>query len=351
MGKFNLSKIRGTEGLLNEDGGMKAGLGLLNDVSRGDMDLLYLDRRQIEKNKRNFYKIGEIESLAQSIADVGLKQPLEVKPIEGNKFELLSGERRLTAIDLLIEKGIWQKVIPCVVTVLDKIDLPLDEEEKEMYSIITTNREQRDYTDGEIARELQELRRIYKKLKDQGVERLKKADGSEVELKGKREREVLSETLGISTGKVAQFDKVEHQGSPALMDVMLEDKISSNTAAQVADMPVEVQEDFLQKMQAQKKIEGKDLKKYQEEQKGLLSSEKEHATLQKREVEVPEGYCYLDGENWKQDTEGIRKQVRIGMLLQEEQYFQYLNVIRQLEELIKNGESVIGSTKENHHNL
>lgn len=58
------------------------------------------------------FDFGEIEQLAASIKDNGLLQPLRVKRIAANEeraaagfaFELIDGDRRLTAIELLVKK-------------------------------------------------------------------------------------------------------------------------------------------------------------------------------------------------------------------------------------------------------
>lgn len=55
------------------------------------------------------FDFGEIEELAKSIKANGLLQPLRVKRVAGREdgklFELIDGDRRLTAIELLLKKG------------------------------------------------------------------------------------------------------------------------------------------------------------------------------------------------------------------------------------------------------
>lgn len=75
--------------------------------------------RQIQKNPNNHYSISGIESLAESIKQYGLLQPVHVMETETG-YRLLGGERRLTAIDTLIEDASvpdWTEdtLIPCVI--------------------------------------------------------------------------------------------------------------------------------------------------------------------------------------------------------------------------------------------
>ena len=123
MPKFNKELFRGLDSLKadqTEEPTLKVGAGLLNDKSKNDLKISYLNRDDIEKNEMNKYSIAEINSLAWSLDHTGLIQPLHVKAMENGKYKLLGGERRLTAIDQLIadpENTKWTQdsLIPCVV--------------------------------------------------------------------------------------------------------------------------------------------------------------------------------------------------------------------------------------------
>lgn len=52
------------------------------------------------------FDFGEIEELARSIKENGVLQPLRVKRHGKEQFELIDGDRRLTAIELLMKKGV-----------------------------------------------------------------------------------------------------------------------------------------------------------------------------------------------------------------------------------------------------
>ena len=64
-------------------------------------------------NDRKKFVSGDLESLAASIKDSGLAQPITVRPIESetHKFEIVAGERRFRAISEILEWG----TIPAIV--------------------------------------------------------------------------------------------------------------------------------------------------------------------------------------------------------------------------------------------
>ena len=204
MSKFNVNAIRGFSSLGKEEEidepvqRTKLGEGLLNAASKAlyadSIYLEYIPRDQIDVNEKNFYTIGDVSSLKESIYTCGLGQPLIVKKLEKGRYRLLSGERRLTAIDQLIQEGKWKTEIPCVLQDFEKINLPmLSDEQKEMYCVITTNREQRDYKDADLMNEIMHLKKIYTELRKAGVDDIlvgldEKGDEIHRQVKGKKRR-------------------------------------------------------------------------------------------------------------------------------------------------------------------
>ena len=150
MGKFKMKPLNGydenkeTEKELEkqtEVPKLKLGAGLLSDASKETikMELTQIPRDKIQKNPKNKYSIKGIESLAESIRVYGLGEPLNVKELPDGNYMLLGGERRITAIDRLIDnKEIkdWNEytLIPCVVKDIEKIKLDLSKKNKEKYT-------------------------------------------------------------------------------------------------------------------------------------------------------------------------------------------------------------------------
>ena len=114
MGKFKMKPLNGydenkeTEKELEEQTEvpkLKLGAGLLSNVSKETikMELTQIPREKIQKNPKNKYSIKGIDSLAESIRVYGLGEPLNVKELPDGNYMLLGGERRITAIDQLID--------------------------------------------------------------------------------------------------------------------------------------------------------------------------------------------------------------------------------------------------------
>ena len=231
-GKFKMPSIKDVEQEENKDvvvkEKFKVGAGLLSDISKGAvvMDVVNIPRDQIQKNPNNHYSISGIESLAESIKQYGLLQPVHVMETETG-YRLLGGERRLTAIDKLIaDAGVpdWTE--------------DLSPENKERYAIITSNREQRAYTDGDRYMEIQEWKKIIEELRSKGIEYINGVDNEgnekQVGIKGEKTRDILAQTTGMSRGQINNYEAVHNSGSEKLKDALLQGKISVSAAAKAA---------------------------------------------------------------------------------------------------------------------
>lgn len=273
-GKFKMPSIKDVEQEENKDvvvkEKFKVGAGLLSDVSKGAvvMDVVNIPRDQIQKNPNNHYSISGIESLAESIKQYGLLQPLHVMESE-NGYRLLGGERRLTAIDTLIKDDAvsdWTEdtLIPCVVKDAEDVKLDLSPENKERYAIITSNREQRAYTDGDRYMEIQEWKKIIDELRSKGIEYINGVDeeGNEkkVGIKGEKTRDILAQATGMSRGQINNFETVHNSGTDKLKDALLQGKISVSTAAKAAkDLTDEEQDCIAEAVEKGEKVSPADI--------------------------------------------------------------------------------------------
>lgn len=96
----------------------------------------------IETNAENFYSLPDIEDLAEDIDRQGLIHSLAVAKISSEKYKLISGHRRLTAIKLLIENGKWNnETVPCYVITAKKSDAEMN------LDLIMLNHTQRKYSE------------------------------------------------------------------------------------------------------------------------------------------------------------------------------------------------------------
>lgn len=90
---------RGLSSLINDDNNLQK---LIGNVKEGET-VLDIDVGQIKANPyqpRKEFDLDELQSLADSIKAQGLLQPVVVRKIAGNQYELVAGERRLRAAKL-----------------------------------------------------------------------------------------------------------------------------------------------------------------------------------------------------------------------------------------------------------
>ena len=157
------------------------------------MQVVMIPSRNIIPNPDNdeIYTIGNMDGLKDDIQQHGLRQPLEVIPVEGepNRYMLISGHRRWAACGILLACGDSRfDTLPCLIRESQgKLD--------DRIAFITANATARDLTDGERLAQ-------YEALKDALTK--KKAAG---QLEGKVRDEVCR-ILGLSTGAAARLNVI-----------------------------------------------------------------------------------------------------------------------------------------------
>lgn len=157
------------------------------------MQVVMIPSRNIIPNPENFeiYTLGDMENLRDDIRQNGLRQPLEVIPMEDETdcYMLISGHRRWAACSILSSCGESRfDALPCLIRESHgKLD--------DRIALITANATARDLTDGERLAQ-------YEALKDALTK--KKAAG---QLEGKVRDEVCR-ILGLSTGAAARLNVI-----------------------------------------------------------------------------------------------------------------------------------------------
>lgn len=107
---------------VNRRGGLGRGLAAL--IPPGEEGRATLEEISVSaiipnpRQPRGVFDDDEIEGLAQSIRDVGVLQPVVVRPLDGHQYELIAGERRLRA-----SKVAGRTKIPAVVRHTEDGDL------------------------------------------------------------------------------------------------------------------------------------------------------------------------------------------------------------------------------------
>jgi len=113
---------------------------------------LPLEKLQISKfNVRKKIQKEDLKLLADSIKEIGVLQPLIVKPLPEGKYEVIAGQRRLIAA-----RAVGIKVVPCIV----KHNL---EQEDEILISLSENLARKELNPIEKAKALEELYKVVKK--------------------------------------------------------------------------------------------------------------------------------------------------------------------------------------------
>ena len=147
----------------------------------------------IETNSENFYSLPGI---AEDIERQGLIHSLAVTKTSYGTYKLISGHRRLSAIKLLSEKGKWNNgTVPCFVITAKKSEAEMN------LDLIMLNHTQRKYSDADIFKEHEELKKIFTQLE---------ADG--VEIKG-RLREKIAKAMHVSSAQIGKIENIKHNAT------------------------------------------------------------------------------------------------------------------------------------------
>ena len=103
---------RGLDALLNNSDESTS----INDLQRisNSLEILIDKIRVNPKQPRTNFDTNEIENLSQSIKDLGIIQPITVRKVNPENYEIISGERRFRA-----SKKAGLKSIPCYIKGVD----------------------------------------------------------------------------------------------------------------------------------------------------------------------------------------------------------------------------------------
>lgn len=247
--------------------------------------------------------------------------------MEDKKYRIVCGERRYRATNLNIEKGVRSadQPIKCHLFNPELVDLPLNEDEKEDYVRDVENAQQRNKTDGDKLMLMRKFKARYELLRERDPERFK----------GIKTRDLLSEDLDVSKSTVAQFQKVENQGSDALKQALIDEQVTITTAVDIASMPEQKQEDLINKvLENNNVITKKNVTQYQYEEK----NQKKNTSTEEKEDEVLEdGMSLITEKSLKKEMKDIFKYLKEknGVKVDSEELLSVLNKIREIEKILK----------------
>lgn len=193
-----------------------------------------LDR--IYPSKKNLYNVDDVEKLKASIELIGLQQNLVVRSLDNGAYELISGHRRLKAMQELHGEGNndFAKA-PCKV-VISENDIQAE------LQLILANSTARILTDAEKTQQAARLNELLQTLQNSGLQ-----------LSG-RKREIIAEWMGVSSAQVQRMDSINKNLMPQLKEEFAKENINITTAYEMSRLPQEQQEEVIQESAEQGKV-------------------------------------------------------------------------------------------------
>lgn len=212
--------------------------GMLNSVSqnvkkaneieaKNNFNVQYIDIKDIERNKKNFYEIVNVDELAEDIKMNGLNHNLVVRKLDNGKYELISGERRYTALTQLVEQGneIFA-LVPCKVIEANDIDSEI--------ILIQANAQTRELTEIEKLEQVKRLTELY---------RTKKKNGEKVP--GKI-REIIANDLKLSPTQVGRYERINKNLIPELKEILENGNLTIANASEFSSLSEDNQKVILE---------------------------------------------------------------------------------------------------------
>lgn len=194
-----------------------------------DFDVRFLRFDQLRPNPENFYKVDNIEKLAESIEEFGLMQNLEALKVENGDevyYKLITGHRRYKAIEYLIKNGKIEEDRLFPVTVKMQLD-----EINEKLRLIKSNSDTREKTQEEKRKEIEELQILYSQ----------KAEAEGVKISKKEIKKNIATDLGVSTKQVERNMVINENLIPQLKAYFDDNKITFNKAVELSRLEEQMQ--------------------------------------------------------------------------------------------------------------
>lgn len=219
-------------------------MGSLNDIINGKSNkekkaglrrssAVMIPIAQLVPNEDNRKSFGEreernIDVLADELLISGrvLENLIVRKTDNGDKYLILSGHRRYYASKRNAENGHVEFLeLPCEIT--DESDA------KSYYNLLIANLSTEPLTEHEKMTSTMHLRDVLPELL------------GDDELKGRRLREKIAETLHVSQTKIAQYENISNHLDETAMNLFEKQKLNVSTANELAGLPGDVQQEFV----------------------------------------------------------------------------------------------------------
>lgn len=197
----------------------------VSNSDTGREQIEYIDVDLLDKEQNNFYRLSDLDSLADNIATVGLQQPIRVRDGENGHVVIVSGHRRTAAIRKLVEEGRTDlREVPCI-RERGEASPALQE-----LRLIYANSATRDLSSAEISQQAEKVRELLYQLKEEGYE-----------FPG-RMRDHVAEACKISRSKLARLEKIQKGLASCYRDAWEAGTLPDDAADALSSLPEYVQE-------------------------------------------------------------------------------------------------------------
>lgn len=223
----------------------------MNDTVKACFRTKNIPLSNIRKNTKNFYRINEVEKLAEEIKMVGLLENLTVvyspDEVTNTEYKLIGGERRFKALQLLVEKGFEEfKIVTCNIR-------SASTEDEEMIDLIICN-SQRKKTSYELIKEEENLKAALTNLKATG------GTIRGIDINKGRLRDTISKILNLSNTKVAQIENINNNLYYDFLCELKDENITFTTANELAGLSEDEQKELYENYKINGEITLKEIK-------------------------------------------------------------------------------------------
>ena len=214
--------------------------GVSGSDTKSGKEIVYLPVDKIDPDPDNFYSLAGIDELADSIALIGLQQPLLVRPGEElGRYTVISGHRRLAAIQLLQDgeddsAHLFDHGVPCIIDLGELNIIPGTDLAKALQELklIYANSATRVLSAAEISKQAERIESLLYTLKDQGMT-----------FPG-RMRQHVAKICQVSQTKIARLHAIRENLVPELIERFDAGQINEAVAYRISQEPTGVQENL-----------------------------------------------------------------------------------------------------------
>lgn len=214
--------------------------GVSGSDTKGGKEIVYLPVDKLDPDPDNFYSLAGIDELADSIALIGLQQPLLVRHGEEmGRYTVISGHRRLAAIQLLQDgeddsAHLFDHGVPCIIDLGELNIIPGTDLAKALQELklIYANSATRVLSAAEISKQAERIEALLYTLKDQGMT-----------FPG-RMRQHVAKICQVSQTKIARLHAIRENLVPDLLERFDAGQINEAVAYRISQEREPVQENL-----------------------------------------------------------------------------------------------------------